>query len=165
MQGIGDGYDLTPRARELLVFLSGREACPTFEEMRRALGLGSKSGVVRLLGQLEARGYVRRRKGCERAIVVLRGVASGDGIEALTPLPTPSPAQKGRGASVPAATRVPLPGLVPWFLAGIVSGGGLTGAFGALALALIWGGALLAIGARRVWRRQLTAGGGRHDRH
>ncbi len=74
MQGIGDGYDLTPRARELLVFLSGREACPTFEEMRRALGLGSKSGVVRLLGQLEGRGYVRRRKGCERAIVVLRGV-------------------------------------------------------------------------------------------
>jgi len=46
--------------------------CPSFEEMRGALQLQSKSGVHRLIGALEERGYLRRLPNRARAIELIR---------------------------------------------------------------------------------------------
>ena len=45
---------------------------PSFDEMRDALGLASKSGVHRLVSGLEERGYIRRLANRARAIEILR---------------------------------------------------------------------------------------------
>lgn len=45
---------------------------PSFEEMRAALGLRSKSGVHRLITALEERGFLRRQPHRARALEVLR---------------------------------------------------------------------------------------------
>jgi repressor LexA len=45
---------------------------PSFEEMRAALGLRSKSGVHRLITALEERGFLRRQRHRARALEVLR---------------------------------------------------------------------------------------------
>lgn len=67
---------LTPSHYELLSFIDAHiEAngfSPSFTEMARAVNLRSKSGVHRLLGCLEERGYVRRLPGKARAIEVVR---------------------------------------------------------------------------------------------
>lgn len=65
------GYGLTDRARELLAYLRERETCPSFEEMRQALRLASKSSVLSLARQLEERGHIRRLANRARAIEVL----------------------------------------------------------------------------------------------
>lgn len=44
---------------------------PSFEEMKDALGLASKSNVWQLVTQLEKRGYVRRLKHCRRALEIV----------------------------------------------------------------------------------------------
>ena len=72
----GLGYSLTARQRELLVYLTSRDTCPSYEEMQRALGLASKSGVYRLIQQLEERGYIRRIPHLARAIEVIRTFAA-----------------------------------------------------------------------------------------
>jgi len=69
-----DGYGLTSRQRETMVFLSSRDTAPSVEEIRRHLGLAAKSGVVRLLRGLEERGYIRRHSGRARAIELLKRV-------------------------------------------------------------------------------------------
>jgi len=45
---------------------------PSFDEMRNALGLASKSGVHRLVSGLEERGYIRRLANRARAIEILK---------------------------------------------------------------------------------------------
>ncbi|MCL2713837.1 MAG: hypothetical protein FWD68_04385 [Alphaproteobacteria bacterium] len=45
---------------------------PSFDEMKDALGLRSKSGIFRLLNALEDRGFIRRLPHRARAIEVLR---------------------------------------------------------------------------------------------
>lgn len=65
---------LTPRARELLAYLSERDLCPTFAEMGDALGNKSRRSITHLLCQLEERGYTRRERGQVRAIEVLKPV-------------------------------------------------------------------------------------------
>jgi repressor LexA len=68
---------LTAKMHELLVFLDARARqggpAPSFEEMRAALGLKSKSGVHRLVEALEERGFIRRLPNRARALEVLRG--------------------------------------------------------------------------------------------
>jgi repressor LexA len=59
---------LTYKQKELLDYLRSRETCPSFEEMRDALDLKSKSGVHRLIQALEERGYIRRCANRARAI-------------------------------------------------------------------------------------------------
>lgn len=44
---------------------------PSYDEMRNALGLHSKSGVHRLILALEERGFIRRLKHRARAIEVI----------------------------------------------------------------------------------------------
>lgn len=62
---------LTEQQEQLLRFLKSCDRCPTFDEMQAALGLKSKSGVHRLIGALEAKGFIRRMPGMARAIEVV----------------------------------------------------------------------------------------------
>ena len=67
---------LTQRQHQLLQFidryLSDRGVPPSFEEMRDALKLKSKSGIHRLITGLEERGYIRRLAYRARALEVVR---------------------------------------------------------------------------------------------
>ncbi len=67
---------LTRKQHELLSFLDRRLAmdgiCPSFEEMKEALGLRSKSGIHRLISGLEERGFIRRLPHRARALEILR---------------------------------------------------------------------------------------------
>ncbi len=67
---------LTPKQRELLVFLDEelrtRGVAPSFDEMKTALGLRSKSGIHRLISALEERGFIRRLPHRARALEILR---------------------------------------------------------------------------------------------
>ncbi|MFC6792719.1 LexA family protein [Methylobacterium komagatae] len=63
---------LTGKARELLDFIEHsvrqHRVPPSYEEMRCALDLKSKSGIARLIAQLEERGHIRTLPGRARAI-------------------------------------------------------------------------------------------------
>lgn len=67
---------LTRKQNELLNYLSihirQHDVPPSFDEMRSALGLASKSGIHRLVSGLEERGYIRRLANRARAIEILR---------------------------------------------------------------------------------------------
>lgn len=67
---------LTPRQASLLAYIDAKIRedgyCPTFEEMAKAIGLRSKTGIDRLVMGLEERGFVRRIRNRARAIEVLR---------------------------------------------------------------------------------------------
>ena len=67
---------LTAKQRELLVFIDDRlkqdGVSPSFDEMREALDLKSKSGVHRLISALEERGFIRRLPNRARALEVLK---------------------------------------------------------------------------------------------
>jgi repressor LexA len=67
---------LTRKQHELLRFIHARLGengiSPSFEEMKEALALKSKSGVHRLIGALEERGFLRRLPNRARALEVLK---------------------------------------------------------------------------------------------
>jgi repressor LexA len=67
---------LTAKQHELLLFidnrLKGSGISPSFDEMREALDLKSKSGVHRLISALEERGFIRRLPNRARALEVLK---------------------------------------------------------------------------------------------
>ena len=67
---------LTVKQHELLLYIQNRlEDCgisPSFEEMKDALDLKSKSGVHRLISALEERGFIRRLPNRARALEVVR---------------------------------------------------------------------------------------------
>ncbi|HHN68185.1 MAG TPA: transcriptional repressor LexA [Thermopetrobacter sp.] len=67
---------LTRKQYELLMFIHQRmkEAGipPSFEEMKEALGLRSKSGIHRLITALEERGYIRRLPHRARALEIIK---------------------------------------------------------------------------------------------
>lgn len=67
---------LTAKQRELIVFIQKRleetGISPSFEEMKEALDLKSKSGVHRLISALEERGFLRRLPNRARALEVIR---------------------------------------------------------------------------------------------
>ena len=67
---------LTRKQHELLAFLVASshksDVTPSFDEMREAVGLASKSGIHRLVSALEERGYIRRLANKARAIEILR---------------------------------------------------------------------------------------------
>ena len=67
---------LTRKQHELLVYINARlqdtGICPSFDEMKDALGLKSKSGIHRLITGLEERGFVRRLPHRARALEILR---------------------------------------------------------------------------------------------
>lgn len=68
---------LTQQQSQLLGFIEGYQsehggASPSFEDMKAALSLKSKSGVHRILAGLEERGFIRRMRYRNRAIEVIR---------------------------------------------------------------------------------------------
>ncbi len=67
---------LTAKQRELLIFIQQRLGesgiSPSFDEMREALDLKSKSGVHRLISALEERGFIRRLPNRARALEVVK---------------------------------------------------------------------------------------------
>lgn len=67
---------LTKKQRDLLLFIHERmstdDVPPSFEEMKDALGLKSKSGIHRLISGLEERGYIERLPHRARALEIKR---------------------------------------------------------------------------------------------
>ncbi len=67
---------LTRKQHELLIYidrhLKATGFSPSFEEMKEALQLRSKSGIHRLISALEERGFLRRRHHRARALEVTR---------------------------------------------------------------------------------------------
>ena len=91
---------LTRKQHELIRFIQLRleetGVSPSFEEMKEALDLKSKSGVHRLISALEERGFIRRLPNRARALEVLRQpedvtrtpvVAEGVGVSAKAQMP------------------------------------------------------------------------------
>lgn len=80
---------LTRKQIELLRFIQDRLAAegvpPSFDEMKEALDLRSKSGIHRLIMALEERGFIRRLPNRARALEVLR----------LPESSTPAPGARG----------------------------------------------------------------------
>jgi repressor LexA len=80
---------LTRKQHELLIFIDKHLRTtgfsPSFEEMKEALKLKSKSGIHRLITALEERGFLRRRAHRARALEVIRlpeNMAPRRGLEA-----------------------------------------------------------------------------------
>jgi len=67
---------LTKKQRELLLFINQRLTAtgisPSFDEMKDALSLKSKSGIHRLVSGLEERGFIRRLPHRARALEVVK---------------------------------------------------------------------------------------------
>src|SRR5215475_7124154 len=67
---------LTKKQRELLLFINQRliatGVSPSFDEMKDALHLRSKSGIHRLVSGLEERGFIRRLPHRARALEVVK---------------------------------------------------------------------------------------------
>ena len=101
---------LTKKQKELFVYLrdyiSSNDISPSFEEMKNAVNLKSKSGIHRLITSLEQRGYIKRLKHRARAMEITKelqnnisaisnmensflniplvgSIAAGDAIEAI----------------------------------------------------------------------------------
>ena len=110
---------LTAKQKELLLYIHERiketGVSPSFDEMKEALDLASKSGIHRLITALEERGFLRRLAHRARALEVLK----------LPDSATPSGPARGRGAFRPsvvgsqpetarsaAAYEIPIPGRI-----------------------------------------------------
>lgn len=67
---------LTTKQRDLLLYIhehmKDSDVPPSFEEMKDALGLKSKSGIHRLISALEERGYIERLPHRARALQIKR---------------------------------------------------------------------------------------------
>ncbi len=67
---------LTPKQKELLMFIHERVketgVPPSFDEMKDALDLKSKSGIHRLITALEERGFIRRLPHRARALEIVK---------------------------------------------------------------------------------------------
>ena len=91
---------LTRKQHELLVFidrhLKATGFSPSFEEMKEALHLKSKSGIHRLISALEERGFLSRRHNRARALEVVR--LPDDVVARITGEQAARPAQGGQPA-------------------------------------------------------------------
>jgi len=90
---------LTRKQHELICFIADRLAetgvSPSFEEMKEALDLKSKSGVHRLISALEEREFIRRLPNRARALEVLRMPERGETAKKpakAAPATAPAPA-------------------------------------------------------------------------
>ena len=103
---------LTRKQQELLLFihrrLSDGGVSPSFDEMKDALGLKSKSGIHRLITGLEERGFIRRLAHRARALEVVR---LPDGVNvASPPALAPQPSQPFRPNVIRGDFAAALPG-------------------------------------------------------
>ncbi len=86
---------LTAKQNELLRFINERLSAsgvsPSFDEMREALDLKSKSGVHRLISALEERQFIRRLPNRARALEVLKMPDVAAPVAAVAAAPTSKP--------------------------------------------------------------------------
>ena len=100
---------LTKKQYELLLFINKRlndqGVSPSFDEMKQALGLRSKSGIHRLITGLEERGFIRRLPHRARALEVSR-----------------LPENLAPAAPAPAAKPAPVAPVAPGFRPNVIQG-------------------------------------------
>tara|TARA_Y100001958_G_C21012232_1_gene391883 strand:+ start:159 stop:788 length:630 start_codon:yes stop_codon:yes gene_type:complete len=65
----------------LVKYFKSSEVAPSYDEMRLALGLKSKSGIHRLISALEERGFIKRLHNKARAIKVINNQQSTNNKE------------------------------------------------------------------------------------
>ncbi|MBV8688215.1 MAG: transcriptional repressor LexA [Alphaproteobacteria bacterium] len=86
---------LTRKQSELLTYIRDRLAesgvSPSFEEMKDALALKSKSGVHRLISALEERGFIRRLPNRARALEIVKMPDSVAGLSGQPRAPVTPP--------------------------------------------------------------------------
>jgi repressor LexA len=102
---------LTAKQRELLLFIDERlksnGISPSFDEMREALDLKSKSGVHRLISALEERGFIRRLPNRARALeVVKRPELAASAIAIPAPAPRSMPVAANDAIDIPLHGRI-----------------------------------------------------------
>jgi repressor LexA len=122
----GEDTMLTRKQFELLRFVHERlketGVPPSFDEMKDALDLRSKSGIHRLITALEERGFIRRLPNRARAIEVIKlpesvahGIGAGSRARGFTPsviegnlgrVRPPSEDDNGRSVAVPVMGRI-----------------------------------------------------------
>jgi repressor LexA len=99
---------LTRKQHELICFIADRleetGVSPSFEEMKEALDLKSKSGVHRLISALEERGFLRRLPNRARALEVVKMPERADRKGAA-----PATAAEKPVAAAPASAALPTP--------------------------------------------------------
>ena len=87
---------LTKKQLELLSFIHARVnetgVPPSFDEMKDALQLASKSGIHRLVTALEERGYIRRLANRARAVEIVR-------MPDIMPAPRAAPSARPKAAN------------------------------------------------------------------
>ena len=100
---------LTAKQRELLLFIDSRlkdeGISPSFDEMREALDLKSKSGVHRLISALEERGFIRRLPNRARALEVVK-------LPETRPSATVTPLRPAAAAAANDTLEIPLHGRI-----------------------------------------------------
>src|ERR671926_21786 len=114
---------LTRKQHELLRFIHERlretGIPPSFDEMKEALDLKSKSGIHRLITALEERGFIRRLPNRARALEVIRLPEAGigavrrfspsvveGGLKAKAPAPPAPRSGEGKAVMVPVMGRI-----------------------------------------------------------
>jgi repressor LexA len=122
---------LTRKQHDLLVFVNDRVretgVPPSFDEMKDALDLRSKSGIHRLITALEERGFIRRLPNRARALEILKLPESIQGnrpapvgrtgfkpsvIEGSRDIARPAPASPQAPAKASASTAIPVMGRI-----------------------------------------------------
>jgi len=101
---------LTRKQSELLTYIQARLAesgvSPSFEEMKEALALKSKSGVHRLISALEERGFIRRLPNRARALEILKMPDGQAGIASSPKAPATPPAAANDVIDLPLHGRI-----------------------------------------------------------
>jgi repressor LexA len=100
---------LTRKQHELVCFINDRLAetgvSPSFEEMKEALDLKSKSGVHRLISALEERGFIRRLPNRARALEVVK-LPETRPAGTVTPIRPAAPAPANDTIEIPLHGRI-----------------------------------------------------------
>jgi repressor LexA len=111
---------LTAKQQQLLAYIKTHleqgGVSPSFEEMKEALDLKSKSGIHRLISALEERGFIRRLPNRARALEIMK---LPDGMEAaqsrgttVTPLRKPAAPQPSLPVAANDVVEIPLHGRI-----------------------------------------------------
>ncbi len=107
---------LTRKQHELICFIHDRleesGVSPSFEEMKEALDLKSKSGVHRLISALEERKFLRRLPNRARALEVLRIPEIAGSGKAAKAEPASSPAARSLPEAANDVLEIPLHGRI-----------------------------------------------------
>ncbi|MBL6598725.1 MAG: transcriptional repressor LexA [Alphaproteobacteria bacterium] len=95
---------LTRKQHELLLFINARledtGISPSFDEMKEALDLKSKSGIHRLITALEERGFIRRLAHRARALEVVKLPETSAAASPASPAREDRPAPRGFSPNV-----------------------------------------------------------------